>query len=170
MAFENLTSRIQTAMKNLSGKGKVSEGDLDETLREIRLALLEADVNLKIARSFIAQVREKALGAKVLEGLNPSEQIIKIVNDQLTDMMGAQAVPLNKSPKIPTVIMMAGLQGAGKTTTVAKLANKLKNDNHARPLLIAADVYRPAAIEQLQTFGRQLSIPVFDEGTDVDPR
>ncbi|MCV3296963.1 MAG: signal recognition particle protein [Oenococcus sp.] len=170
MAFENLTSRIQTAMKNLSGKGKVSEGDLDETLREIRLALLEADVNLKIARSFIAQVREKALGAKVLEGLNPSEQIIKIVNDQLTDMMGAQAVPLNKSPKIPTVIMMAGLQGAGKTTTVAKLANKLKNDNHARPLLIAADVYRPAAIEQLQTLGRQLSIPVFDEGTDVDPR
>ncbi|MFT8325140.1 signal recognition particle protein [Oenococcus sicerae] len=170
MAFENLTSRIQTAMKTMSGKGKVSEADLDETLREIRLALLEADVNLKTARNFIKQLREKALGAKVLEGLNPSEQVIKIVNDQLTEMMGEKAVPLNKSTKIPTVIMMAGLQGAGKTTTVAKLANKLKSESNARPLLIAADVYRPAAIEQLKVLGQQLSIPVFDEGTDNDPR
>ncbi|OIK57604.1 signal recognition particle protein [Oenococcus oeni] len=170
MAFENLTSRIQTAMKTLSGKGKVSETDLDETLREIRLALLEADVNLKTARNFIKQVRDKALGAKVLEGLNPSEQVVKIVNDQLTAMMGEKAVPLNKSSKIPTVIMMAGLQGAGKTTTVAKLANRLKDENHARPLLIAADVYRPAAIEQLKSLGDQLSIPVFDEGVGENPR
>lgn len=170
MAFENLTSRIQTAMKNLSGKGKVSESDLDDTLRQIRLALLEADVNLQTARNFIRKVRQEALGSKVLEGLNPSEQVIKIVNEQLTEMMGQEAVPLNKSAKIPTVIMMAGLQGAGKTTTVAKLANRLKENEHARPLLIAADVYRPAAIEQLKTLGDQLQIEVFDEGTDIDPR
>ncbi|MDR0898914.1 MAG: signal recognition particle protein [Lactobacillaceae bacterium] len=170
MAFENLSSRIESALKNLSGKGKVGENDLDVTLREIRLALLEADVNLKVARSFVNDVRTKALGAKVLNGLNPSEQVIKIVNDELTELMGEVAVPLNKSAKIPTVILMAGLQGAGKTTTVAKLANKFKKEENARPLLIAADVYRPAAIEQLQTLGNQLDIPVFEEGTNVDPR
>ncbi len=170
MAFENLTSRIQTAMKNLSRKGKVSENDLDETLHQIRLALLEADVNLKIAKDFIKQVRQKALGAKVLEGLNPSEQIIKIVNDELTKTMGEKSVPLNISTKIPTVVMMVGLQGAGKTTTVAKLANKLKEDKKARPLLVAADVYRPAAIDQLKTLGKQLKVDVFDEGIHVDPK
>lgn len=169
-AFENLSSRIQDALKNMSGKSKVSESDLDLTLREIRLALLEADVNLKIARTFIQDIRQKALGSKVLKGLNPSEQIIKIVNDELVELMGEDAVPLNKSEKAPTVILMAGLQGAGKTTTVAKLANKLKKEEKARPLLIAADVYRPAAIEQLQTLGDSLDIPVFQEGTDIDPR
>ncbi|MDR2661074.1 MAG: signal recognition particle protein [Lactobacillaceae bacterium] len=170
MAFENLSSRIQGALKNLSGKAKVGENDLDLTLREIRLALLEADVNLQTARSFITSVRTKALGAKVLDGLNPSEQVIKIVNDELISLMGEEAVPLNKSDKIPTIIMMVGLQGAGKTTTVAKLANKLKKEENARPLLIAADIYRPAAIEQLKVLGKSLDVPVFDLGTEVNPR
>lgn len=170
MAFENLTERINQAMKNLSGRGKVSEQTLNDTMREIRLALLEADVNLQVARDFVANVKEKAIGAKVLDGLNPSEQVIKIVNEELTAMMGDEATPLNKSDKIPTIIMMAGLQGAGKTTTVAKLANKLKKDEKARPLLIAADIYRPAAIDQLQTLGDQLDITVYQEGTDADPR
>ena len=156
-------------MTNLRRKGKISESDLRATMREIRLALLEADVNFTVVKDFVKTVRERALGAKVLEGLNPAQQIVKIVDEELTKTMGEKAVPLNKSPKIPTVIMMAGLQGAGKTTTVGKLALKLKNEQDARPLMIAADVYRPAAIEQLQQVGRQIDVPVFQLGTDVDP-
>ena len=170
MAFENLTERLNKAMKNLTGHGRVSEEDLRATMREIRLALLEADVNYDVVKTFVANVREKASGADVLDGLQPAQQIVKIVNDELTTMMGEEAVGLNKSDKIPTIIMMAGLQGAGKTTTVAKLAYKLKTEQKARPLLIAADIYRPAAIDQLQVLGRDLDIPVFDLGTDVDPR
>lgn len=143
MAFENLTERLSKAIKNLTGRGRVSEEDLRATMREIRLALLEADVNYDTVKKFVANVREKASGTDIMEGLNPAQQIVKIVNDELTATMGEEAVPLNKSPKIPTIIMMAGLQGAGKTTTVAKLAYKLKNENNARPLLIAADIYRP---------------------------
>ncbi|EEI18642.1 signal recognition particle protein [Lentilactobacillus hilgardii] len=169
MAFEGLTERLQNAMKKLRGKGKVSEADLRATMREIRLALLEADVNFQVVRTFVKTVEERAKGAKVLEGLNPSQQIVKIVDEELTKTMGQEAVPLNKSEKIPTVIMMSGLQGAGKTTTVGKLALKLKNEQNARPLLIADDVYRPAAIEQLQTVGQQVDVPVFQLGTDVDP-
>ncbi|QJY42929.1 signal recognition particle protein [Lactiplantibacillus plantarum] len=169
MAFEGLTERLQKAMANLRRKGKISESDLRATMREIRLALLEADVNFTVVKDFVKTVRERALGAKVLEGLNPAQQIVKIVDEELTKTMGEKAVPLNKSPKIPTVIMMAGLQGAGKTTTVGKLALKLKNEQDARPLMIAADVYRPAAIEQLQQVGRQIDVPVFQLGTDVDP-
>ncbi|MBY8573963.1 signal recognition particle protein [Lactiplantibacillus plantarum] len=169
MAFEGLTERLQKAMTNLRRKGKISESDLRATMREIRLALLEADVNFTVVKDFVKMVRERALGAKVLEGLNPAQQIVKIVDEELTKTMGEKAVPLNKSPKIPTVIMMAGLQGAGKTTTVGKLALKLKNEQDARPLMIAADVYRPAAIEQLQQVGRQIDVPVFQLGTDVDP-
>lgn len=169
MAFEGLTERLQKAMTNLRRKGKISESDLRATMREIRLALLEADVNFTVVKDFVKTVRERALGAKVLEGLNPAQQIVKIVDKELTKTMGEKAVPLNKSPKIPTVIMMAGLQGAGKTTTVGKLALKLKNEQDARPLMIAADVYRPAAIEQLQQVGRQIDVPVFQLGTDVDP-
>ena len=169
MAFEGLTERLQKAMTNLRRKGKISESDLRATMREIRLALLEADVNFTVVKDFVKTVRERALGAKVLEGLNPAQQIVKIVDEELTKTMGEKAVPLNKSPKIPTVIMMAGLQGAGKTTTVGKLALKLKNEQDARPLMIAADVYRPAAIEQLQQVGRQIDVPVFQLGTDVDP-
>ncbi|MFD1126176.1 signal recognition particle protein [Lentilactobacillus raoultii] len=169
MAFEGLTERLQNAMKKLRGKGKVSEADLRATMREIRLALLEADVNFQVVREFVKTVEQRAKGAKVLEGLNPSQQIVKIVDEELTKTMGEAAVPLNKAPKIPTIIMMAGLQGAGKTTTVGKLALKLKNEQNARPLLIADDVYRPAAIEQLQTVGQQIDVPVFQLGTDVDP-
>lgn len=156
-------------MKTLRGKGKVSQSDLRATMREIRLALLEADVNFQVVRDFVKTVEERANGAKVLEGLNPSQQIVKIVDEELTKTMGEEAVPLNKAEKIPTIIMMSGLQGAGKTTTAGKLALKLKNEQNARPLLIADDIYRPAAIDQLQTVGQQIDVPVFSLGTDVDP-
>lgn len=169
MAFEGLTERLQNAMRKLRGKGKISEADLRVTMREIRLALLEADVNFQVVRQFVKTVEDRAKGSKVLEGLNPSQQIVKIVDEELTKTMGEEAVGLNKAPKIPTIIMMSGLQGAGKTTTVGKLALKLKNEQNARPLLIADDVYRPAAIEQLQTVGQQIDVPVFEMGTDVDP-
>ena len=169
MAFEGLTERLQNALSGLRRKGKVTDADLRETMREIRLALLEADVNFTVVKDFVRNVREKAAGAKVLEGLNPAQQIVSIVNDELTAMMGESDVPLNVSDKIPTVIMMVGLQGAGKTTTAGKLALKLKNEKNARPLMIAADVYRPAAIDQLKTLGEQIDVPVFEMGTDADP-
>ncbi|WP_127850139.1 signal recognition particle protein [Lacticaseibacillus hulanensis] len=170
MAFEGLTDRLQKAFKGLSRKGKVTESDVRDAMREIRLALLEADVNFDVVKDFVKNVRTKALGAEVLDGINPGQQIVKIVNDELTATMGDAAVPLNKSAKIPTVIMMAGLQGAGKTTTVGKLTKYLQETEKARPLLIAADVYRPAAIKQLQVVGEQVGAPVFEMGTDVDPR
>ncbi|WP_099087503.1 signal recognition particle protein [Weissella cibaria] len=170
MAFEGLTERLQNALSGLRRKGKVTDADLRETMREIRLALLEADVNFTVVKDFVRNVREKAAGAKVLEGLNPAQQIVSIVNDELTAMMGESEVPLNVSDKIPTVIMMVGLQGAGKTTTAGKLALKLKTEQNARPLMIAADVYRPAAIDQLKTLGEQIDVPVFEMGTDADPR
>ena len=170
MAFEGLTERLQNALSGLRRKGKVTDADLRETMREIRLALLEADVNFTVVKDFVRNVREKAAGAKVLEGLNPAQQIVSIVNDELTAMMGDSEVPLNVSDKIPTVIMMVGLQGAGKTTTAGKLALKLKSEQNARPLMIAADVYRPAAIDQLKTLGEQIDVPVFEMGTDADPR
>ncbi|MBJ7628199.1 signal recognition particle protein [Weissella confusa] len=170
MAFEGLAERLQNALSGLRRKGKVTDADLRETMREIRLALLEADVNFTVVKDFVRNVREKAAGAKVLEGLNPAQQIVSIVNDELTAMMGESDVPLNVSDKIPTVIMMVGLQGAGKTTTAGKLALKLKNEKNARPLMIAADVYRPAAIDQLKTLGEQIDVPVFEMGTDADPR
>ncbi|USS86685.1 signal recognition particle protein [Fructilactobacillus cliffordii] len=169
MAFEGLSEKLQNAFRNLRGKGQISEADLRSTMREIRLALLDADVNFTVVRNFVKQVQEKAKGEKVLEGLNPGQQIVKIVDDELTEMMGGSATDLKKAPKIPTIVMMVGLQGAGKTTTVGKLANRLKKDDNARPLLIAADVYRPAAIDQLEQVGKQIDVPVFSEGTDVDP-
>lgn len=169
MAFEGLTERLQKAMEKLRRKPKVTEADLRETMREIRLALLEADVNFTVVKDFVKTVREKAAGAEVLKGLNSAQQIVKIVNDELTKLMGEEAVPLNKPAHIPTVIMMVGLQGAGKTTTAGKLALRLKNEDHARPMFIAADVYRPAAITQLQQVADQIDVPVFEKGTDVDP-
>ncbi|KRN22272.1 signal recognition particle protein [Lacticaseibacillus camelliae] len=169
MAFEGLSERLQKALSGLRRKGKVSEQDVRDTMREIRLALLEADVNFGVVKDFVKNVREKALGAEVLDSLTPAQQIIKIVNDELTKTMGEAAVPLNKSAHIPTVIMMVGLQGAGKTTTVGKLSKYLMDNEKARPLLIAADVYRPAAIDQLKVIGDQLNVPVFDMGTDTDP-
>lgn len=169
MAFEGLTERLQKAMEKLRKKPKVTEADLRETMREIRLALLEADVNFAVVKDFVKKVREKATGAEVLKGLNPAQQIVKIVNEELTQIMGETATPLAKAPHIPTVIMMVGLQGAGKTTTAGKLAKKLKDEENARPLMIAADVYRPAAITQLQQVAATIDVPVFEEGTEVDP-
>lgn len=169
MAFEGLTERLQNAIAKLRRKGKISENDVKEVMREIRLALLEADVNFKVVKDFVKQVRTRAVGSEVLESLTPAQQIVKIVNEELIKVMGDEAVPLNHSKKIPTIIMMVGLQGAGKTTTASKLAAKLKRENKVRPLMIAADVYRPAAIEQLKILGKENDIPVFEMGTDVSP-
>lgn len=169
MAFESLTDRLQATMKNLKRKGKITEADIKEMMREIRLALLEADVNFKVVKDFTKRVSDRALGEEVLESLTSTQQIVKIVDEELTETLGSEAVPLNKSPKIPTIVMMSGLQGAGKTTFVGKLASFLKKNEKARPLLIAGDVYRPAAIDQLKVIGQQLDIPVFEMGTDVSP-
>lgn len=169
MAFEGLTERLQNAFSKLRRKGKITESDVRDMMREVRLALLEADVNFTVVKDFVNTVRQRALGADVLDSLTPTQQVLKIVNEELTKVMGDTAVPLNKSPHIPTVIMMVGLQGAGKTTTAGKLALKLKNEEHARPLMIAADIYRPAAVDQLVTLGKQIDVPVFEQGTDHDP-
>lgn len=163
MAFENLSARIQKALKNLTGKGKISEADINAATREIRLALLEADVNFKVVKDFIKKIKQEALGQEVQASLNPGQQIIKIVDDELTKMMGSTYAKLNKSKHIPTVIMMVGLQGTGKTTTAGKLGYYLQKNEQARPLLIAGDIYRPAAIDQLQQIGQQLNVPVFTE-------
>ena len=169
MAFEGLTERLQNAIGKLRRKGKISESDVKEVMREIRLALLEADVNFKVVKDFVKTVRSRAIGAEVLESLTPAQQIVKIVNEELVKVMGEEAAPLNKSAKIPTIIMMVGLQGAGKTTTASKLANKLKKEKNARPFMIAADVYRPAAIDQLKILGKDIDVPVSSLGVDVDP-
>lgn len=169
MAFESLTQRLQVAMEKLRKKGKITEADVTEMMREIRLALLEADVNLQVVKQFTKEVRTRALGAEVLDSLSPAQQIVKIVDEELTKTLGSEAVGIEKSPKIPTVIMMAGLQGAGKTTFAGKLANQLIKNEKARPLMIAGDIYRPAAIDQLKVLGQQLNVPVFDMGTDVSP-
>ena len=164
MAFEGLSEKLSAAFKKLRGKGRLSEADVKEAMREIRLALLEADVSFKVVKQFVAQVTEKAVGSDVLEALSPAQQIVKIVNQELTDLMGGSAAKLEISSKPPTVVMMVGLQGAGKTTNGAKLAGLMKRQNGKRPLLAACDVYRPAAIEQLEVVGRQLDIPVFQMG------
>lgn len=169
MAFEGLTERLQNAIGKLRRKGKIGESDVKEVMREIRLALLEADVNFKVVKDFVKTVRSRAIGAEVLESLTPAQQIVKIVNEELVKVMGEEAAPLNKTAKIPTIIMMVGLQGAGKTTTASKLANKLKKEKNARPFMIAADVYRPAAIDQLKILGKDIDVPVFSLGVDVDP-
>ena len=167
MAFQNLSSRLQETMRKLRGKGRLSEKDVDEILREIRLALLEADVNYKVVKDFIAHVKERATGHEVLSSLTPGQQVIRIVNEELTQLMGGTQVKLTLSSRPPSVIMMVGLQGSGKTTTTGKLARMLKAQGH-RPLLVACDIYRPAAIKQLQTLGEQLELPVFSMG-EQDP-
>ena len=164
MAFEGLTEKISSAFKHLRSKGRLTESDIKEAMREIRMALLEADVNFKVAKDFIKAVTEKATDAEILESLSPSQQVIKIVNEELVALLGGQTTRLTISPNPPTIVMMAGLQGAGKTTNCAKLAALLRKQQQRRPLLVACDVYRPAAIEQLKVVGRQLNIPVFDEG------
>ena len=163
MAFENLTGRFQMALRRLTGKAKLTENDIDEMMREIRLSLLEADVNYKVVKEFTDEVKELAYGEKILKGLNPGQQVVKIVNDELTKLMGSEASELNLEDDF-TVILMVGLQGAGKTTTAGKLANYVKKNNNRKPLLVAADIYRPAAIEQLETVGKQLGIEVFQMG------
>ncbi|MGT2743069.1 signal recognition particle protein [Streptococcus plurextorum] len=165
MAFESLTQRLQGVFKNLRRKGKLSEKEVQEVTKEIRLALLEADVALPVVKTFIKRVRDRAVGHEIIETLDASQQIIKIVNEELTTILGAETAEIIKSPKIPTIIMMVGLQGAGKTTFAGKLANKLIKEEKARPLMIAADIYRPAAIDQLKTLGQQIGVPVFDMGT-----
>ncbi len=169
MAFEGLQSRLQDAFSVLRKKGKVTEDDVNEVMREVRLALLEADVNFKVVRSFIKNVKEKALGEEVLGSLTGGQQVVKIVNDELKEVMGGEHQELILSAEGPTVFMMTGLQGSGKTTTSGKLANLLRKTNKLKPLLVAADVYRPAAIDQLKTVGEELDIPVFEMGDQVSP-
>ncbi|WP_221564223.1 signal recognition particle protein [Alkalihalobacillus sp. TS-13] len=169
MAFEGLADRLQQTLQKVRGKGKVTEADVKVMMREVRLALLEADVNFKVVKHFVAKVKERAIGQEVLESLTPGQQVVKVVNEELTALMGGEQSKLAVANKPPTVVMMVGLQGAGKTTTTGKLANHLRKNNNRKPLLVAADVYRPAAINQLQTLGKQLSMPVFDLGTDASP-
>jgi signal recognition particle subunit SRP54 len=168
MAFEGLTGRLQNVFSKLRTKGKLSEDDVSEVLREVRLALLEADVNFKVVKEFIAKVKEQAIGQEVMKSFTPGMVVINIVNKELTDLMGGQQSKLARNNRPPTVIMMVGLQGAGKTTTSGKLARLLQKQNH-RPLLVAGDIYRPAAIKQLQVLGEQLSVPVFTLGDQVSP-
>lgn len=169
MAFEGLSERLQGAMTKIGKKGKITEADLKEMMREVRLALLEADVNFRVVKDFVRKVNERALGSDVLESLSPAQQVVKIVNEELTELMGGTQEPFIFAKKPPTVVMMVGLQGAGKTTTAGKIANYMKKRENKRPLLVAADVYRPAAINQLQTIGQQLNFPVYAKGTDADP-
>lgn len=167
MAFENLSDKLQEVFKKLTGKGKLNEKDIKEAMKEVKLALLSADVNFKIVKDFIKTVSEKAVGVEVLEGLNPGQQVIKIVKDELINLMGSTQSKLTFSPKSPTVYMMVGLQGAGKTTTTGKLAGQLRKQGK-HPLLVACDVYRPAAVKQLQVVGNTYNIPVFEMGL-IDP-
>jgi signal recognition particle subunit SRP54 len=168
MAFEGLASRLQNVFSKLKGRGKLSEDDVNEALREVRLALLEADVNFKVVKDFIAKIKEKAIGQEVMKSFTPGMLVVNIVNQELTALMGETQSKLARSNKPPTVIMMVGLQGAGKTTTTGKLAKLLQKQNH-RPLLVAGDIYRPAAIKQLQVLGEQIKVPVFSLGDQVSP-
>ena len=163
MAFEGLSDRLEAAFQRLKSKGSLNEKDVKEAMREVRLALLEADVNYKVAKDFTVKVTERAIGAQVMESLTPAQMVIKIVNEELTELMGGTQTRLAYASHPPTIIMMCGLQGSGKTTHCAKIARKLKNENH-RPLLVACDIYRPAAIKQLQVVGEQVGVPVFEMG------
>lgn len=165
MAFEGLSERLENSFKKLRAKGKLTEADVKEAMREVRLALLEADVNYKVAKDFTKSVTERAVGEDVMESLTPGQMVIKIVNEELTKLMGGTESRLAIANRPPTVIMMCGLQGSGKTTHSAKLALKLKNEGH-RPMLVACDIYRPAAIKQLQVVGEQVGVPVFEMGTE----
>jgi signal recognition particle subunit SRP54 len=165
--FESLGNRLQATFDGLRRRGKLTEADVDAAMREVRLALLEADVNYKVVKNFVARVRERAVGHEVMQSLTPGQQVVKIVRDELINTLGEPG-RLNLGMQSPAVIMLVGLQGSGKTTTAAKLSIRLRKEGR-RPLLVAADVYRPAAIDQLETLGRQIEIPVYQEGTEVDP-
>ncbi|MCI5898321.1 MAG: signal recognition particle protein [Anaerovoracaceae bacterium] len=168
MAFEGLSEKLQGVFKKLKGKGVLTEADINEAMREVKLALLEADVNFKVVKDFVASVKEKSLGADVLESLTPAQQVIKIVNEELVALMGGAGSKLTYSPKGFTVLLMAGLQGTGKTTTCGKLANYLKK-NGKKPMMAACDVYRPAAIDQLEIVGKSVGVPVFTDRDCKDP-
>ena len=159
MAFEGLTEKLNATFKKLRGKGRLTENDVREAMREVRLALLEADVGYKVVKDFVATVTERAVGSDVLDSLTPAQQVIKIVNEELVKLMGGGTARLSMANSGPTVVMMVGLQGAGKTTTTAKLAGLMRRQLGKRPLLAACDVYRPAAIEQLKVVGGQLDLP-----------
>ena len=166
--FENLTEKIANAFKKFRNKGKLTEADVKEGMREVKLALLEADVNFKVVKDFTKSVTERAVGSEVLESLLPAQQIVKIVNEELVKLMGSETPKINISPKPPTIIMMVGLQGAGKTTHTGKIANLYKQKGK-RPLLVACDVYRPAAVDQLKIVGESVNVPVFSLGTKISP-
>ena len=165
MAFEGLSDRLEAAFSRLKSKGSLTESDVKEAMREVRLALLEADVSYKVAKDFTNAVTERAIGAEVMKSLTPAQMVIKIVNEELTELMGGTHTRLTIAQHPPTIVMMCGLQGSGKTTHCAKIAKRLKSENH-RPLLVACDVYRPAAIKQLQVLGEQIGVPVFEMGQD----
>lgn len=169
MAFEGLADRLQNTIQKIRGKGKVTEDDVKQMMREVRLALLEADVNFKVVKDFVKRVKERAVGQEVMESLTPGQQVIKVVHEELAALMGGEQSKIAVGSRPPTVIMMVGLQGAGKTTTTGKLANLLRKKHNRKPLLVAADIYRPAAINQLETLGKQLSLPVFSLGDKVSP-
>jgi signal recognition particle subunit SRP54 len=163
--FESLSEKLQNVFGQLASHGKLSESDVNTALKEVRLALLEADVNYKVVKEFVGRIKERAIGAEVMNSLTPAQQVVKIVNEELIELLG-KAAPLNLSGQPPTVVMLVGLQGAGKTTAAAKLALRLRKAGQ-RPLLVAADIYRPAAIRQLEVLGNQIDVPVHSEGTDV---
>jgi signal recognition particle subunit SRP54 len=166
--FDNLSDKLQSTLGELRQRGSLSEQDLDAAMREIRLALLEADVNFKVVRTFVGAVRERAIGGDVLKSLTPGQQVVKIVDEELTELLGGTSATLTFAAKPPTVILLCGLQGSGKTTFAGKLARRLQSQGKA-PALVACDVYRPAAIDQLRTLGEQVGVPVFERGTDADP-
>ncbi len=167
MAFDSLSSRLQMGLRRLTGKGKLNENDIEEMLREVRLSLLEADVNYKVVKKFLANVKEQALGEKILKGLNPGQQVVKVVREELKKTLGDEAVELNFKSSGMTVVMAVGLQGAGKTTAVGKMALFYRKKLKKKPFLIAADIYRPAAVDQLVTLGKSIDVPVFEMGTKV---
>ena len=170
MPLETLSDKLQMSLRRLTGRGKLNENDIDEAMREIRVALLEADVNYRIVKKFIAEIKEEALGERVMKSLTPGDQVVKIVYEHLVSLMGEEAAPINLKESGLSVILMCGLQGSGKTTHAAKIASYLRKNNNLRPLLIAADVYRPAAINQLVQLGKQLDIEVFELGSSVKPQ
>ena len=170
MAFEGLSDRLQATIQRMRGKGKVTEADIKAMMREVRLALLEADVNFKVVKEFVKTVSDRALGSDVMQSLTPGQQVINIVQDELTQLMGGENSTIKMANKPPTVVMMVGLQGAGKTTTAGKLALLMRKKYNKKPMLVAADIYRPAAINQLQTVGKQLDVPVYSEGDQVKPQ
>jgi signal recognition particle subunit SRP54 len=167
--FESLTEKLELTFKRLRGEGKISEKNIDDALREVRLALLEADVHVKVVKTFLDSVKAKSLGQEVLQSLTPEQQFLKIVRDELTDLLGGEHRKLDLKAAPPVVIMLVGLQGSGKTTTLAKLARHLKRDQKRTPYLVPADVYRPAAIEQLKILGAEVELPVYESNPETSP-